>query len=64
MSFNRVIDKAIKSLDSKSNLRGSIPVGNGYIKDSGSEWIVYDVNGNIMGRFATYDEAARKANEL
>ena len=52
------------SKDSKADLTGSTPVGNGYVKNSGSEWIVYDVNGNIIGRFTTYDEAVRKAKEL
>lgn len=64
MSFKKTIDKAIRILDSKADLAGATPVGNGYVKDSGSEWIVYDVNGNIIGRFTTYDEAVRKAKEL
>lgn len=62
--FEIFANKKKRSSDSKSDLANAIPVGNGYVKDSGGEWIVYDVAGNIIGRYTTYDEAVKAANRL
>lgn len=60
----KAIDKAIKNCDSLSDLRGATPVGNGYVKDTGSEFVVYDSYGNEKGKYATFDEAANHARNL
>lgn len=64
MSDNKSLDKAIRNCDALSDLRGAISVGNGYVKDTGSEFIVYDSYGNVKGRYATFDEAANHARNL
>lgn len=44
---SNTIDRAIRSCDSLADLRGSTAVGNGYVKDNGSEFIVMDAYGNV-----------------
>ena len=58
------IDEAIKSCDARSDLRNSEPYGKVYIKDNGSEFIVYDVNGKFLAKFESFDDAARYAKTV
>lgn len=60
----RTIDYAIRSCDSLADLRGSTAVGNGYVKDNGSEFIVMDAYGNVKGRYTTPEEADKAARKL
>lgn len=60
----KALDKAISACDALSDLRGATPVGNGYVKDTGSEFVVYDSYGNKKGKYATFDEAANHARNL
>ena len=60
----KTIDKAIKVCDSLADLRGSEPVGNGYVKDTGSEFVVLDAYGNIKGKYTTFNEAENAARKL
>jgi len=62
--MNKVLDRAIKLCDSLSDLRGSEPVGNGYVKNTGSEFVVLDAYGNVKGKYATFSEAANAARKL